>query len=157
MVILSQRNHLWADVKLGSSNLTIGADGCAATCLAMINNAFGANCTPAQVAEHLDWFTPSGLILWNKLELKNAVFDFREYTFNLPHIKEVLLNPEKMIMVCVQLPRNQTHWMLVDFENTSDLDSFVCSDPWSGLQRNSDYYGPIIGAAYFSKRVPALN
>ena len=156
MQILCQQNHLWASDFLGSSKLTIGLYGCGASCLAMINNRFGANCTPLDVAKRDEWFTPDGLILWSKLDLKNAVFDSRDHSVNFSKIRAYLADPEKAVMVVVQLPKGGTHWMLVDAEEPAAQALFMCDDPWSGLQKLSDHYGPVIGAAFFTKRTPAL-
>jgi hypothetical protein len=155
MIILTQGNHLWEDKLIGSSNLTIGADGCALTCLAMINNTFGENCTPEDVAAHTNWFTPQGLILWNQLNLKAAVFNAR-MGWNVQEVLSTVQDVEKMVMVQVQLPRNQTHWMLVDYLNSEDPNTFFCADPYSGKMVLSNHYGSEIGTAYFSKRIPIL-
>lgn len=156
--ILGQRNHLWADKHLGLSHLTIHDYGCTTCCLAMINNKFGASCTPDQVAAHTDWYTLAGLVLWNKLQLKNAKFDWRQYGVDLQRIREYLADPNKAVMLEVRMPKGGSHWMVADMEllNTPRNDDFLCDDPWSGVQLKSDHYGPVIGSAFFSKRNPAL-
>lgn len=155
-MILCQQNHLWADKHLGLSTLKIGPYGCTTCCIAMINNRFGANCTPDEVAAHTDWYTRQGLILWNKLHLKNAIFDWREYGLNLVRIKQYLSDPNKAVMIEVQLPHEKKHWMLVDYEDPKILEHFWCDDPWSGIQTISSHYGPVTGAAFFNKRILSL-
>ena len=122
----------------------------------MINNLFGANCIPPQVAAHTDWYTPQGLILWNNLNLKDAEFVWREPGLDIPRISAALKDPNQAVMIEVTRPNGTKHWMLAEAEDTTSASVFVCADPWSGQQKLSDYYGPISGAAFFKKRTPAL-
>ena len=152
-MILSQRDKRWANDKLGNSNLTIGQDGCTATCLAMVNNDFGANCTPLDVAEHKDWFTPQGLILWYKLNLKFAVFQERVRSFKPQEISHALNDHNKRVMLELLLPRNTKHWVIAQANSGSS--TYQIRDPWDGTLCSSTKYGPVVGYAIFNKRIPS--
>lgn len=152
--ILCQRNPLWANKKLGSSNLTIGNDGCTTTVLAMINNEFGAGCTPDQVAAHQNWYTAAGLILWNQLNLQHATFDLngRVYGINLARILDSIKDPNKAVGLEVQIPRSK-HWVLADSEAILGQPTFLTKDPWDGIECLNTKYGPVTGSVHFSKRI----
>lgn len=158
MIILSQRDPLWADAKLGSRGLlTIGAEGCTTTCLAMLNNKFGANCTPDQVAAHLDWYTPEGLILWDKLNLQKAKTDVvcRERSPVLERIRDYIRLPrEKGVLIEVSVPKGK-HWLLGD--HLDIFGNIFAIDPWRGdICDIGKRYGQITGSAHFSIRNPIV-
>lgn len=159
MSIFSQRNHLWSNQKLGSTNLTIGADGCYTCVLAEINNIFGANCTPVDVANHKEWYNSNGEILNSVLAtskgLKNTIFEAAG-AYDEEKIDKYLADwTEKQMAVKVQLPRGGTHFMKID-QKDPVTQKYLCDDPYSGRQVDIDHYGPIIGIRYFSKRIPTL-
>lgn len=49
----SQQDRLWADDHLGTSDRTIGQDGCAMTCVAMILAHYGVTITPKSLNQYL--------------------------------------------------------------------------------------------------------
>jgi len=148
MQIFKQRDY--PHVLLGSSNLTIAADGCYTCVLAEINNIFGANCTPDQVAAHKEFYTLDGQIINTKLDLQNTVFDWSG-AWDQSKVDEYLSDwQNKQMAVKIQLPRGQTHFMKIDQKNW--LGRYQCDDPWSGQKVDIEHYGPIIGVRYFSKR-----
>ena len=160
-MIFKQGNY--PDVYLGASKLTIAADGCYTCVLAEINNLFGANCTPPEVAAHVEFYTSAGMILNTILAtdkgLKNTVFDWSDnFAPNeLPTEKmdEYLADwRNKQMAVRVLLPRGTTHFMKVNHKNF--LGRYMCDDPYSGGVVDINHYGPATGIRYFSKRVPAL-
>ncbi len=51
--LLRQSDPRWGGVPLGSAGATIGSEGCALTCFAMVATHLGADSTPAQVVERL--------------------------------------------------------------------------------------------------------
>ncbi len=155
MGLLSQRNPLWATHKIGKSSLEIGNYGCTLTCLAMLNNRFGANCTPAQVAEHLDWFTNTGLVLWNKINLMTANFVWRDYGVDMGKITQYLADfDNKAVILQLEILHKDLppsfHWVLAEEYLQNGV--FRCADPWTDAFQQTSIYGPVIGAAYFSKR-----
>ncbi len=157
MGLLGQRNY-GKDVKIGSSQLSLYDYGCAATCLGMLNNRWGANCTPVQVVEHLDWFTKTGLLLWNKLNLQLAVFEWRDYRVNMDKIQQYLADPEnKGVMLQLEILHHDLppsfHWVIA--ENYLQNGVFRVADPWTCAFQQTSIYGPVVGAAFFSKRKPS--
>lgn len=153
MTILSQRDPRWANVKLGSKGLiTIGAYGCTTTALAEVNNEFGASCTPQQVAEHLDWYTPEGLVLWTKLNMQKAAFEpnGRVYGYNPQRVKESIKNSDKSCLLEVKLGHGK-HWL--KGESITVIGRIMARDPWTGkIVDVVRQYGPITGSAHFTRR-----
>lgn len=158
-MILCQQNHLWAGDFLGNTNLTISRDGCYTCVLAEINNIFGANCAPPDVAKHKEWYNTNGEILNSVLAttegLKNTIFEGAG-AYDEIKMDEYLADwTEKQMAVKVQLPRGGTHFMKID-QKDPVTQKYLCDDPYSGKQVDIDHYGPVIGIRYFSKRSPAL-
>lgn len=154
MKILNQKDPKWASLKLGSKGLlTIGGYGCTTTGLAEINNLFGANCTPSDVAAHIDWYTPEGLVLWAKLDLKYAAFDpmGRVYNFDLNRIVESLTTYGKACLLQVKIPGFDKHWL--KGEAVGYDGKIYARDPLSGsIIDVVAKYGAITGSAHFSKK-----
>lgn len=115
----------------------------------MVNNDFGENCTPAQVADHLDWYTPGGLVLWTKLALKKTSFVWRTYGFDQNDINKQVADPDKRVLLQVPLSHG-SHWLKATHVLKGHL---MADDPWFGdecdvLRR----YGKITGSALFKRR-----
>lgn len=151
-MILSQRDPRWRSEHLGYSQLTIGGEGCLTTVLAMINNQFGQNCTPADVAKHHEFYNQAGLILWNNIDMKGAVpqTNPRSYGFDKARILAALLDPiNQQVALEVQLSHG-THWLRASGLNGDG--AILADDPWFG--DNCDIvkrYGAITGAGFFKK------
>jgi len=155
-MIFKQRDY--PNVMLGASNLSIAEDGCYTCVLAEINNLFGANCTPPDVAAHKNFYDLNGImqnaVLATDQGLKNTVFDGAG-AFDPVKMDQYLADwKNKQMAVKVQLPRGGTHFMKVD---QKELGNYLCDDPWSGSKVPINHYGPVLGVRYFSKRVPPLN
>ncbi len=157
MEIFKQGNY--PDNFLGATKLTIANDGCYTCVLAEINNIFGANCTPVDVANHHNFYDANGImqntVLKTDQGLKNTVFDSAS---GLDHVKmdSYLADwQNKQMAVKVQLPRGGTHFMKID-QKYPVTGIYMCDDPWSGGKVSITHYGAVIGIRYFSKRVPAL-
>ena len=147
----------YPSIMLGSTNISIATAGCYSCVLAEINNIFGANCTPADVAAHHNFYDANGImqnsVLATPEGLKNTVFDAAG-PFDSDKMTSYLADwQNKQMAVKVQLPRGGTHFMKVDQKVNG---RFVCDDPYSGNKVDIEHYGPVIGIRYFSKRVPAL-
>lgn len=151
----SQRNPKWSGQKLGKKGLiTIGGFGCTTCCLAEVNNEFGANCTPDQVAAHHEWYTPEGLVLWQNLKLKHAIFLTRGYGFNKSIIKEHIKNPDLAVILEVKLGAGK-HWLKA--ESINFLGQIWAKDPLRGDECDVvKRYGAITGYATFKRRTPPL-
>ena len=150
--ILSQQDQRWKDNFIGISNLRIKDYGCTCTSLAEANNKFGAECTPADVAAHVDWFTPEGLVLWPKLAMQFADFEWRAYSFEAKKVKEYLLSRDKAILLEVKIPKAGKHWLFG--EAIGNNDAIYARDPWNGNIINVfTKYGIITGVAYLHKHL----
>lgn len=154
MKIFSQQNPQWAGVPLGSKGqIHMKDSGCTTTALAELNNAFGANCTPDQVAAHTDWYTPTGLILWTNLALQHAQFEpmGRVYGFNQPKIVDSLTSIGKGCLIQVAIPKAGNHWLkgeAVGYNN-----AIYARDPWTGtIVDVIAKYGAITGSAHFTQK-----
>lgn len=150
--ILNQQDKRWKDNYIGVSQLRLGSYGCTCTALAEANNKFGAECTPADVAAHVDWFTPEGKVLWNKLDMMFADFEWRAYTFEAKKVQEYLLSRDKAVLLEVKLPRGGKHWLFG--EALGDNNSIYVRDPWTASIVNVfTKYGIVTGAAYMHKKI----
>ena len=153
LIPFSQRDKRWCGDKLGNSNLSLGDYGCTTVCLSLVNNKFGANCVPSDVAAHKDWYTDSGLLLWNQLSMQNAVFEpnGRVYSYNDVTVRSYIKSPEKAVILEVQLPKGGKHWLFG--YSISIFGRVMCIDPWTGTVVDIiKKYGVPTGAAYFTKR-----
>lgn len=153
-MILSQRDPRWKNHPLGLSNLTIGGEGCTTTCIAMVNNDFGQNCTPDQVADHIEWYTRAGLILWPKLLLKGAVWTWREYGFNWDKIGKAVADPNQRVLIEVPMAHG-SHWLKAT--RLDEMGHLLAYDPWFGDECSViARYKKIIGSSFFTRRDPVL-
>lgn len=154
-MIFNQRDPKWSGVKLGSKGLiTMGAYGCTTCCIAEVNNKLGAACLPPDVANHKDWYTPEGLVLWSKLNLKNAVWKWRGYRFDKKVIVDHIKDKDKAVIIEVPLGAGK-HWLTG--ESVNMFGRIMARDPWHGdicdvLKR----YKKVTGYATFVRRDPPL-
>lgn len=153
MNIFSQKNKVWAEKKLGGSALKMKDYGCTTTALAEVNNRFGANCTPDQVAAHKNWYTATGLVLWSALELQHAIFEWRQYGYNAAKVLEALDDPNnKAVLLEVNMPGAAKHWLKA--EGLGDDGVIYARDPINGsIVDVKKKYGSITGSAHFKKRI----
>lgn len=151
MQILSQKDKAWSLKKIGASTLLIRDYGCTTTALAELNNRFGANCNPADVASHTEWYTPAGLVLWDKLDLKYASFvpNGRIYGFNKAQIIAALMLPnENGVLLEVAIPGALKHWLFGEGFGTDG--TIYARDPINGsIVDIVKKYGKITGSAHF--------
>jgi hypothetical protein len=140
-----QRDQLWADAKLGKSNLTLGKSGCTATCIADLSTYFGDNFDPADIAA-MDIFTPDGLIIWAKCNFKTFQFAQRVYRRDDSQIRGALLDPNLAVILQVS---NGSHWVVATGLR-SQGQILMIADPWFG-DRDSmlRYENNITGFAIF--------
>jgi len=116
MKLLSQRDPAWANVKIGSSNLTLGIDGCVITDLSMLTDWYnrylkaGVFRNPEWIAKNLD-FTPSGLIYWKSVKKLGFNFDWRFYRYDEGRILPALSG--KLTACLLRLYEGtKTHWVV---------------------------------------------
>lgn len=152
MIRLSQRDPKWANKKLGLSLLTIGRFGCTTTSISMLSDYFGQYLSPDKIANHGEFYTKEGLILWGKLSFGNFKFLKRGYGQNDSDIQTYLKDPKKAVILEVN---NEQHWVVaikkqILFNITK---SYIVADPWLGKDVDcKKTYHNITGYALFSKR-----
>lgn len=144
MKILSQRDSIWADKKLGASSLTMGKYGCTTTCLSMLTDYFGSYMRPDAIAGQKDWYTKGGLVIWSKMKLPMK-FVKRTYGRDDAEFTAALKDPKRAVMFEVQ----GNHWVVAMGKNWNG--SYRISDPWFGDHANiKRYKNEITGAAFFT-------
>lgn len=148
MIKLWQRDPLWANVKIGRSNLTISKYGCALTCVSMLSDYFGCFQRPDDIATKLDWFTPDGLILWTKLNFSKMAFVWRFYKLNTETVNAAVKDPN---LGCILNVDNGSHWVCV-LSKIPFLNIYRVFDPWENKVRLTSSYKNITGGAIFRKR-----
>lgn len=146
MIKLCQRNPEWGDKKLGASNLTIAKYGCTTTCTSMLSDYFGCYQQPDDIAAHIDWYTPEGLILWTKLNFSKMGFVWRFYKNNPQTINAAVKDPNLACMLEVE----GKHWVVV-LSKLPLLNVYRIADPWDGKVKLSTAYKTITGGAVFKR------
>ena len=152
MFYLSQRDKLWADAKLGASNLTCGSYGCTSTSLSMLSSYFGCYKSPLEIAHNAHNYTPDGLVIWKNLSFNKMKFDRRAYSFERLEVIKALRDSDRAVLLEVQLGKGR-HWLAgVKYDIFGRI---IAVDPWLLPAQKVDIlkkYGVITGAAYFSRK-----
>lgn len=126
LTLYDQRNPLWANNKLGATNLTIGEDGCNITAQCILASAFGKMITPDEVAKHPECFDANGEYLYN----------YPDFPFTLGQkitgrndvaIRASLKDPKRCVMLNVD---RGAHFIATLKRNY--FGSYTCADPWWG-------------------------
>ena len=143
MKIISQRNPLWSQHKLGKSNLTIGLFGCTTCCICMVADYFGEYHDPVAMQGY-QGYTPEGLIIWESLKLKKMKFGKRLRKFDPAEIQVSLKDPKKAVILEVE----NRHWV-VALNKLPFVNVYRIADPWTGTIRLSTAYKYISGSAHF--------
>lgn len=143
MVILSQRDPRWKDIKLGTSSLTIEQAGCTITCLAMM-----AGTTPNIVNTNLknvNGYANSNLVIWEKVQqaLPNLQFVRRVREYNND---DVANNLPALVEVDASRIGANRHWVVY-------IGNQKMYDPWFGNEKATSYYKPV-GYALFNIKEP---
>src|SRR3990167_2754527 len=131
MIILSQRDSRWANIKLGTSNVTISGYGCTITSLAMM-----CGLTPDQVNQILrdnGGYANQNLVIWAKVNLLPGLeFEWRGYQYDNDRVKEAITKYGGCLVE-------------VDFDRTDRVDNrhwvvYVGGgriyDPWTGTEES---------------------
>jgi len=139
MIILSQRDKRWKDVKLGTSDVSISGYGCVITSLAMMFDT-----TPLVINDYLKshgGYFKKNLTIWAKV----PGFVFRSWQYDNTKVKEAI---EKYGACMVQTdfdgnPRtNGDHYVV--FKGGRKL-----LDPWTGKERPTSAYKLLKGYIVF--------
>lgn len=149
MKLLSQRDPRWSAIKLGASQLTVGRYGCTTTCLSMLSDYFGGFLSPADIAPRASWYTPDGLVNWEKLDFSNMKFSARYKLRNDDVINYALKDPNRAVMLNVS---GGSHWV-VALRKTLFGNSYICADPWDATKVDViKKYGDVTGCAVFVRK-----
>jgi ABC-type bacteriocin/lantibiotic exporter with double-glycine peptidase domain len=127
MIILSQKNPLWRNVKIGKSNSAIADYGCVITSLSMLSEWYGKYKDPEWMAKNLS-FTLEGLILWKSIteSILPMKFVYRYYAKNDIKIKEILASKNSACILQV----NGNHWVVLI--GYSKMFGYKVADPFYG-------------------------
>ena len=144
VISLCQRNPNWSQIKMLPSNLTIGRYGCTSTALCDLAAFYGCPCNPDQAINQNIFYTPEGLILWNKINFPNFHFVERFYGYDKPTIEQALADPFATVLLEV----SHSHWVWA--LGKSLFGGFRIADPWYGDKATTArYHNDITGGAVF--------
>ena len=150
LIPISQRDPKWANLKIGHSQLTIGAQGCALSCVSMATSFFGCFKNPQELMNFID-FTTEGLILWQTLRLPPVHFTGRYYGKQDSVIQASLNNPNQVCLIQVTLKSGATHWLFATGKMPL-VNAYLVIDPWMGYKSSTLVYNNnITGFAIYSK------
>ena len=111
-IFLEQDDPRWKDVRIGTSNLTVGQQGCLITDLSMMSYWYGDYKTPKEIAEQAK-FTNEGYYIWvSGDEFLPFDFKWRYYNRDIGKIKEILFSEDNACTVRVSYGRAY-HWLAV--------------------------------------------
>jgi hypothetical protein len=135
----SQNDPRWKSIRLGTSGVTIGQQGCLITCVAMVARFYGYDTDPARLNTWLkdhNGYSNGNLFNWYSTWLKVATW---EECLNIPaplnKLDEALAKGEPAIVWVDFNPATATvdmHWVLL-IGKLADED-YVMIDPWDGWQ-----------------------
>lgn len=144
----SQRDPLWANRTIGSTQQTLGKVGCAITAIADISTYFGSNYTPAMV-EHTAHFNSNAEILWASCDFLDFKFVSRDASFIAEHINAAMKDPQMAVILCVA---GGSHWVAPLRWNWL-FNCWTICDPWFGdVSTMRRYKNDIVGAAFFRRK-----
>ena len=146
----SQRNNFWKDIKLGTSNVTIGSHGCVITCLSMV-----ADTPPNEMNELLkenNAYANGNLVIWSKIPGFNFIERVKFY--NNQGVKDVI---DKYGFCLVEVdydgkPRTtkDKHWVLF-------IGNKRMIDPWTGNEVDTNKYPVLTGYCVLESANPSAN
>lgn len=146
MIVISQRDPQWAQIKLGNSPLTVGRFGCTTSCISMIADYFKCYKNPIEIQDFIK-YTPDGLVIWESFHLGQMKFEKRLRTRNDAEIQKSLNDPKKAVILEV----DNCHWVValgkIPFTNI-----YRIADPWTGTKRTTLAYRNITGSSHFFVR-----
>lgn len=133
MTLYSQRDPQWANTKLGTSAVTIGAYGCTITCLAMM-----ADITPAEVNEKMKavgGYAQGNLVIWAKIAEALPDMACTEIGWNYNN-EIVKANVPCMVEVDGAPIGGTRHWVVY-------IGGGKIYDPWDGKEKATTAYNAL--------------
>lgn len=156
-LLFSQRDLKWRDVKLGSSNTTIGSHGCTVTSLAMLLAHFGQSYDPHSLnilltakggfAAPKENPKQKNLIIWKRVaELLPVIFIGRFYSYSNTEVAKHLKDCPVLVEVDGAPIGGSKHWVLY-------VGDKKLVDPWDGKVKPTSAYTPTGYSVYKPKEV----
>lgn len=145
VVSFKQTDERWKNLKLGSSNDTIGSSGCTTTALAMTQSyRTGKTVTPAQMSKTLS-YSSTGMLYWPS--------DYNtELVTNSNYLKRVydVLKTGKPVILGAKTSSGKQHWVVVKgFSGTSlKASEFYINDPGSSKRTKLSHFIADYGTLY---------
>jgi GH25 family lysozyme M1 (1,4-beta-N-acetylmuramidase) len=147
---MSQNDPAWKNNRLGTSNVTIGQQGCLITCVAMTLKFYGYDYTPATLNTYLtnhDGYASGNLLWWGRVpHLSIATWvDCLNVPAPLSQIDACLGRGEPVIVHVDFVPSTSPindHYVLII--GKLGADDYTMIDPWDGWQGSfkSRYVSP---------------
>lgn len=133
MVIVSQRDPKWANVKLGTSTTTIGGYGCTITSLGYL-----VGLTPDKVNERMlavGGYSNGNLVLWGKVQEAIGVTCYRYTSYDNSKVAESITANGAVLgeVDASAIGGTGKHWVVM-------IGNKKVQDPWTGAERpTSDF------------------
>lgn len=153
MTLYSQRDARWRDIKLGTSNVTIGGYGCTITCLSML-----ANLTPDVVNAKMTMsggYANGNLVNWTKIKgiIPTLELEWRGYTYDNNAVKSAISRYGGCLVEVDFDGTERTddrHWVV--FKGNQKM-----WDPWTGTERPTSTYPILRGFSVIKVTQPVVN
>lgn len=157
--LFRQNDEVWGDDPLGSTDGTLGAEGCAVASAAMVLGAYGIDTDPRRLNEFLiknEGYTPEGWIYWEKAaelapdRVRHVYEDLPTYALIDSNLAEG--NP---VIVRLRLPSGTTHFVVLAGKHGFD---YLTRDPGAGANRGLyplREFGSKIEALRFYEKLPS--
>lgn len=154
-----QRDPRWRDIMLGTKS-TIGANGCAMTCVATALGKVGVHVNPVSLNS---WLTHNGgysngnLILWDAVERMNPTVKWDGMTYGPSDdlIRQRIRNGRLPIILVDSneaTPALDMHWVIgIGLDNANNI---IVHDPWDNVvgRFRDKYAKSVIRLCTYSKR-----
>jgi GH25 family lysozyme M1 (1,4-beta-N-acetylmuramidase) len=136
---LSQKDTRWANEKLGTSPVTIGAYGCLITATAMVCNYYGKDTNPSKLNQDLivvNGYESGNLMKWGAIETiyPDIILDWDRFLANPTDVDiDAVLKRDQPVIVQVDYnlatPALDQHWVVIVGK---DGDDYLIADPIDG-------------------------
>jgi hypothetical protein len=155
MEILSQRDIRWKNIRIGSSNSTLGGYGCTLTCLAML-----AGTTPDIINDKLNKAGGFSVdrIIWTSINNTDLPISFpdmgRYYSYDNDKVKKAISDNGGCLVEVdfdgIVLTPNDRHWILY-------VGGGKAHDPWTGTEIPTTKYPIVKGFCLINFIKPVIN